>query len=191
MKQLFFFYFISAFTLSSCKRSADPETNKDQNDLYQRFNGTYSIISSLADQAIDLNFDGVASVQLKDELSDLRDCQLEIRILKGSSSNLFSEFWPEAFFSGLGGNAPASYDSTVMLNYARQSVTRTFTFTTDLNKILLDPDDASIDAQLHTRPTTVNILSGDIIEVIKTKRFYTDLGWKEMRVFTQYQRITM
>jgi hypothetical protein len=157
--------------------------------LFQRFHGKYKVLQATADEPLDLNFDGVASIDLKEELPNLGNCNLEMRLPANTQTNLFIEFWPEQVFGG--GPAPAAYDPSVTVHYPSQSVTRTFQFSADEKAILLEEDPAGIDQQLYTRPATINILAGDRIEVIKRKRFYTTTGWKEVRVVSLYERYTM
>lgn len=191
MKYRFLILFLVILSVCSCKRSAEIDKSKDREALFLRFHGKYKILSSVADQAVDLNLDGLASVELRDEMPELIDCNLEIRIPKQSSQNSFNEFWPEPYFEGLAGASPTTYNPNVTIMYARQGVTRTFQFSSDIKTILLHPDENGINQQRHTRPSEVNILAGDVIEIIKTKRFYTSSGWKEVRVVTQYERYTM
>lgn len=181
---LLFLFLVLAFC--SCRRSADVEPNKDREALYQRFHGKYEIISSVADEALDLNLDGRSSVNLKDELMDFKYSNLELRIRNVSNDFLFSEFWQEACF-GIppGGGVP------VDVNYCNQGVGRTFEFAPDLKSIKLLPDEPITDTLTYTRPASVLIKDGDLIEITKTKRFYTLSGWKYMRVVTLYKRYTI
>ncbi|HEY1022931.1 MAG TPA: hypothetical protein VGE06_11495 [Flavisolibacter sp.] len=145
----------------------------------------------MADQSLDLNFDGVASTNLQDELPNLSNCNLEIRLPKNTRTNYFNEFWPEQVFGGGNGDAPAAYDPFALVDYANQGVGRSFQFSMDRKTILLEQDHAGIDQLRHTRPDLITILPGDRIEIVKRKRFYTLDGWKEVRVVTMYERYTM
>jgi hypothetical protein len=191
MKYTVLFGFLFLVSISACRRSDHLFSQNKRDELFQRYHGKYKILSSRAEQALDLNFDGVASFNLKDELLNLGNCNLEIRLPKNPQANFFIEFWPEQKFSGGDGSAPASYDPLVEVHYPNQSVARTFYFSADRKAILLDVDDAGIDQQRHTRPETITILPGDRIEIIKRKRFYTTAGWREVRVVTLYERYTM
>jgi hypothetical protein len=190
MKYYFLFSFFIVLLFSSCKRSNDLDISKEYETLLFRFNGKYKIISSVADQAIDLNLDGGASVDLKEEFIHFENNFLEIKIINHSNKHVFMEFWPEPYFGGLAGASPTTYDPNVTVAYAQQGVTRLFQFSSDLKKILLDPEDVSTDLNRYTRPDSVNIKTGDNIEIIKTKKFYTSSGWKEVRVATLYERYT-
>lgn len=191
MKYIVLLSFLFFAILSSCRRSDHADSQKEREASFQRFHGKYKILSSRVEQALDLNFDGVASIDLKDELPNLVNCNLEIRVPKNTQINFFIEFWPEQVFGGGNGAAPAAYDPGVEVHYPNQSVARTFQFSTDRTAMLLDEDHAGIDQQRHTRPETVIILPGDRIEVVKRKRIYTTAGWREVRVVTLYERYTM
>jgi hypothetical protein len=189
MKPIVFFSFFFLVSLSACRRSDLSDRQRDV--LYQRFHGKYKILSSTAELPLDLNFDGVASADLKGEILNLINCNLIIRLPKNKQTNFFDEFWPEQVFMGGYGDAPASYDPSAMIDYANQGVSRTFRFSTDGKAILLEEDHAGVNQQLYTRPAAVTILPGDRIEVVKRKRFYTTFGWREVRVVTLYERYTM
>ncbi len=191
MKYIVFFGFFFLVSLSACRRSDHSDRQKERAVLFQRFHGKYKILRATAEQPLDLNFDGVASTDLKDELLNLSNCNLIIQLPKDRQTNFFGEFWPEQVFGGGNGDAPPSYDPLAMVDYANQGVSRTFRFSADGKAILLDEDHAGIDQQRHTRPEAVTILSGDRIEVVKRKRFYTTAGWREVRVVTLYERYTM
>jgi hypothetical protein len=191
MKYLVFLGFFFVVSFGACRRSDHADGQKERAVLFQRFHGKYKVLSSTAELPIDLNFDGIASPDLKDELLNLSNCNLEMRLPKNTQTNFFIEFWPEQVFMGGNGDAPASYDPLAMVDYANQSAARTFQFSADRKTILLKADGASIDQQRHTRPVAVNILPGDKIEIVKHKRFYTTAGWREVRVVTLYERYTM
>ena len=183
-----FFFFVS---LSACRRSDYADRQKERAVLFQRFHGKYKILRSTAEQPLDLNFDGVESIDLKGELLNLTNCNLIILLPKDRQTNSFGEFWPEQVFLGGTGDAPVSYDPLAMVDYANQVVSRTFQFSADRKAILLEEDHAGIDQQRHTRPEAVTILPGDRIEVVKRKWFYTTAGWRQVRVVTLYERYTM
>lgn len=190
MKYIIVFSFLFMVSFSACRRNDQLDLQKERAVLFQRFHGKYKILNAMAGQPLDLNFDGVASIDLEDELPDLGNCNLEIRLPENTRTNLFYESWPEQVFGG-NGAAPASYDPSALIGYANQSVARTFQFSADRKAILLEEDIPAIDQQVHTRPETINILAGDRIEVIKLKRFYTTAGWQEVQVVTLYERYTM
>lgn len=175
----------------SCRRSDDTEVaaKKDTEALYQRFHGKYKIVSSVADEALDLNFDGRSSVNLKDELIDIENSKLILRIRSLSDSYYFDEFWQEPDFGSRG--APATYDPFLYFLYANKGIGRTFEFAPDLKSIKLLPDYPNTDTLIYTRPSSILIRDGDLIEITKTKRFYTFSGWKYVRVVTLYKRYTI
>jgi|GEM_PF-2200262 len=191
MKYIILFSFLFLSGLSACKRSDHEVSQKERDGLFQRFHGKYKILSSRAEQPLDLNFDGVASFNLKDELPNLVNCNLEIRLPKNTQINFFIEFWPEQVFGGANGAAPSAYDPLVEVHYPSQSVARTFQFSADKTALLLEEDHGSIDQQRYTRPEAVTVLPEDKIEVVKRKQFYTTAGWREVRVVTLYERYTM
>lgn len=189
MRSIFFLVSFLSLVLTSCKKSEPLSSNKDQKALYQQFHGKYNIVSTTASEAIDVNLDGVSSINLKEELPYMDDAGLEIRITE--RTNAFIEYWPQPYFIGLGGASPKYYDPAIPLTYARQSVDRIFEFSEDLKTILLNQDGSNTNLQLFPRPESVLVKEGNIIEVTKTKEFYTTSGWKKVKVVTLYKRYTM
>ncbi len=175
-----------------CRHSDNVAPNKATEALYQRFHGRYKIVSSTADEAVDLNMDGQSSTDLKNELVNLPNSELELRIKNSGSSYLFYEFWQEPCFGNpSGGDLPPVYNPSLIINYCNQGVGRTFDFSADLKSIYLGPESPTTDTMRYTRPSSVVIKDGDMIEIIKIKRFYTFSGWKYVRVVTLYKRYTM
>ena len=178
---LFIFFF------ESCKRSGTLEERQDTNALYERFNGRYEILSATASDALDLNFDGIASTNLKEQISGMGRLGLQVQISDIKGANSFDEFWPEPFFDAA---TPKHFDSTISVNYSLGSAFRTFEFSKDLRKILLNPENPNKDLQRHPRPDSVIIRAGDIIEVTKQKDFYSILGWKKVTLVIEYLRFS-
>jgi len=178
--------------LLACKRDSVP-ANKDVKKLYQSFHGKYEIISSSASEPIDVNLDGVPSINLLTEVTDITNARVEIRI-QGPAPFLFEESWPTPFFSGIGGtgeNMPATYDPRITVNYAMQGVGRLFEFDEKVEQILLLPDDPFTNQTRFPRPISVKLNPGEIVEVTINKTFYTSAGIKNVQVVNLYRRFTM
>jgi hypothetical protein len=172
-------FFLSTLFYSCSKENAD---NKEL--ILERFNGKYKILSSISNEAVDINMDGKSSTDLKTELPDLSRAFLELRILD-QPYHLFSLWWPEQYLS-------ESHDiNKPNINYANQGIGFRFNFTNDFNKIILDTTDVTSEqASRFVVPESVIILKDDIIKVVFNESVYTEFGWKTIRVTTTYQRYT-
>lgn len=179
---LFFF-----FTLSSCKRSEPIAQKQDRKALYERFNGRYEILSAIASEALDINLDGISSFNLKEELTTMGRLGLQIQISDFKGANSFDEFWSEPVFSG---PVPKHYDPSISVYYGLESAFRTFEFSEDLSRILLNPESPNTNLQRHPRPDSILIQSGDLIEVTRQKEFYTTSGWKKVTLVILYKRFS-
>jgi hypothetical protein len=172
------FTLIVAF--AACKKD-----NSSKDELHERFNGKYKVISSWSDQQVDINLDGKVSSNLEDELSDLSRANLELRILKEEKYNLFSLFWPEQYLSeGFSADKP-------IVNFANQGLGLKFNFSKQTTEILLDSSEVQpADVKRFVLPSVVKVLADDVIEVSFSKSVYTSQGWKNITIIIRYKRWT-
>jgi hypothetical protein len=171
--------------LSSCSRSEAEEHEEDKTALFQQLHGKYKVISSRSSEAIDINMDGMADENLLSEIADLVNTHLEMHL---NTEFLFSQFWPEQYFSP--GSEPPAYDPTIVVHYARQGVVRRFKVDNARKQISLLPDEGAVDPRF-VRPDLITIEANSRVEVITHKRLYTHAGWKTVRITTLYERYTM
>lgn len=184
-----------------CKEKDTTIAPKDNIEaLYQRFHGKYKIISSSSSEAIDVNFDGVASRDLLKEIAELNDygALLELRVKNPDRSVfLFNQFWPEQYVHSYtgpnfdwNGLDVLEYNPTYSVMYAQQTVPYSFTFTDDLSQVLVIPNEIPEKAR-WIKPETVFVQEQNRLRLTNRRRIYTRTGVKDVIVTTVYERFTM
>lgn len=187
MKHTIFFLFCMVVAASSCSRHASAPDHTKQ--VYDQLHGKYKVVSSISSEAADVNLDGTATSNMLSELSELADCDLEVRIVD-KDNFLLVQFWPQQFVGY--GTAPVGYDPSVTVNYARQAVVRKFSVNTisHIIQVKADPDPKP-DMLLFPFPVSVTTEGDDTIQVVISKKLYTSAGWKTVDITTLYHRYTM
>ncbi|MEZ0483858.1 hypothetical protein [Fibrella aquatica] len=186
---------ISGLFLFGCNSEPAPDPA-----LYDRFHGKYQVVSSISNEAIDVNLDGKTSVDLLQEIPTLIDSDLLILVSNDSGTRLLSDFlivqaWPEQYFWPDGRNQawngePVAYDHRMTINYAIQGSTRTFSFSPDYMTIIVNPS-TNDDQSVHwKRPESVMVEGTNTIRVINKRIIYTSSGTKEVLITTNYKRYT-
>ncbi|CCH00026.1 hypothetical protein FAES_2017 [Fibrella aestuarina BUZ 2] len=188
--------------LAGCTASPDVAPNDDIDALHERFHGKYSIVSSVSNEAIDVNMDGYASTNLLDEIKELAPeycCELILHVRGKGQWNtqpvrLMVEAWPEQYIWS--GNdqwnwEPLAYDPKLTVNYARQGASRSISFAPDLKSIIV-ADEPNADASVRwKKPVSVRIVGQHTIELVSRKTIYTRAGTKTVLITTRYERYTM
>lgn len=171
------------------------------NVLQERFHGKYKAISSISSEALDVNLDGKASTDMLLEIPELSkpyQNYLELRIYgpskhSSTASFLFVQWWPEQYIWVNNEEwkwQPINYDPNLIVNYAMQGATRTFSFSPSLDKILLDPIDYADNSLRWKRPESVTIVGEHTIQIVNKKTLYSRNGVKEVIITTLYERFT-
>jgi hypothetical protein len=188
MKRLFYLL-TTATTLSGCQQKT-VEPNEDTATLHDRFHGQYKLVSSTADQAIDINGDGQASTDLTKEIPDLNLNQTRLLLLvRESGLKWFEERWPQPIIAR---NWNYSSPDSVMLNgYLSSSVPRDFTANKALTSLLVAQGPADKDNGGRTpAPESVTVLGNDQLKVVTLRLLYIGRSWQSVRITTIYQRFT-
>ena len=193
MRQIFLPVFF--ILLLGCE---EQKIRKHNQELKEKFNGKYELISSVSNVPVDINIDGIVSTNLLEENPQLVDAFLEIRIidrrknaLDGMDKHLFEEWWPVEYF-GIGSDT-TNYYTVSYINYLRYPTLFYFEFDLENEKIYLEH--ASLIAP--EPPNTFLSLEGatvegdEYIKVVNTRKLFTIDGWKVVRIESLYQRFTM
>lgn len=198
----------TSLTMLACKNQdalapAQPVTppNQDVEALYQRFHGKYQLVSVTANQPLDVDFDGVASTNLLQEMAALNENSafLELRVkYPDRSVFLFSQFWPEQYvysFTKPGnlhwnGWDMLDYNPAYSVQYAQQSNPYSFSFNDDLSQVLVAPN-PNPDLARWAKPEVVLVEANQRLRLVNKRRIYTREGVKEVTITTVYQRFTM
>ena len=200
------YFFISILILSQvfgCKSKDSPlPANENVDALYQQFHGKYKIVSSVSSEPLDVNLDGVSSVDLLAEIEELPDISnLDIRIYGPSDSNpkptfIFTQAWPEqSVRMGSGkvwdGIEIISFNPAYNFAYNMKVVVRSLNFSEDLKQLTVTPDDSEDPFFRQSAPKSVAVKNDGTLSVIANRRIYTSSGVREVTVTTIYERFTM
>ena len=186
-------------TLSCKPKESAIKPNDDVESLYQRFHGKYEIISSISSEPLDVNFDGVSSTNLFEEIRELSNwTHLELRIkYPDRSVFLFSQFWPEQYvYTYTGPNSEwngwdtLSYNPRYQVAYAQQASPYSFSFSEDLSQIFVTPNEKANKIRWG-KPELVIVEAEDRLRLVNKRRIYTREGVKEVTITTIYKRFTM
>lgn len=179
-------------TVSACNvNDSNSDPNNDE-QLYNKFNGTWKPVHSISDQPIDANLDGQVSRSMLEELTNFKNGSLTIHINTHYSADteyryLFSLPYPVQEF-------PVDYKDgePEYINYLLQPKGRLFKFSPDEQSITLQPDSASqINKKKYPFPESVEITDDNLmIKVTTEQRLYTADGWQTVEITTSYARIS-
>lgn len=172
--------FLTTFLAFGCK--------KDQsiNELKQKYNGKYAIVSATVDKQVDVNFDGVANTELLKEITILKDSYLELIIRDNVKSYVFSQFWQNQYFDSVDGKMPSVYDPSIIVNYVNQATVSSFTINPEQSKLILTRENLDSSFPL---PDSVEILPNQNIKVRTSKSLYTSSGWQKLALTLVYERL--
>lgn len=188
MKRLLY-VLATAATLGGCQQNT-VEPNEDTATLHDRFHGQYKLVSSTADQAIDLNRDGQASTDVTKEIPDLSLNQTRLILLvRESGLKWFEEWWPQPIIAR---NWNYSSPDSVMLNgYLSNPVPRDFTADKALTSLLVEQGPADkANGGRTAAPESVTVLGSDQLKVVTLRLLYIGRSWQSVRIITIYQRFT-
>lgn len=188
MKRLLY-VLATAATVSGCQQNT-VEPSEDTATLHDRFHGQYKLVSSTADQAIDLNRDGQASTDVTKEIPDLSLNQTRLILLvRESGLKWFEEWWPQPIIAR---NWNYSSPDSVMLNgYLSNPVPRDFTADKALTSLLVEQGPADkANGGRTAAPESVTVLGNDQLKVVTLRLLYIGRSWQSVRITTIYQRFT-
>ena len=201
MKTVFTLVLLIGIGTLGCK-DKDPivSPNQDIEALYQRFHGKYKVISSTSSEPLDVNFDGISSTNLLQEIADLNDYKafLELRVkYPDRSVFLFNQFWPEQYVHSFrnpnmewNGWDPLDYNPAYSVMYAQQTNPYSFSLNDDLSQVIVAPN-GNPDTSRWAKPESVFVEANDRLRLINKRRIYTREGVKEVVITTIYERFTM
>lgn len=200
MKNLLWFCLFGSLWLVGCASNNEPAPNENVDALHQQFHGRYEIVSSISSEPVDVNLDGRSSVDLLQEYPYLKEHFLQITIQGPDKYTpkrvfLFTQFWPEQYLSlksvGEWTGQVVAYEPNSMVNFAMQTASRTFTFSSDLKEIQVIPtQDKTENSFRWQRPELVMVDVSDYVTTINKRRLYTTSGVKDVVITTLYRRYT-
>jgi hypothetical protein len=179
---------ICTIFLISCNKN---KSNVDIEQLKEKFHGKYEVISSISEDAVDLNMDGTTSTDLLYENPEISNSGLELRILN-DNEQLFEEKWPvetiviprgEIFDS-------TSFHPTYNIYYALYINPSSCRFDDVYKSIQLLDEFQQNSANTLISMESITIEENETIKVITIRKLYTMKGWITTKIETQYKRYT-
>jgi hypothetical protein len=215
MKQLLLLSLLGAFGLAACSPSnvvpnqpatpVTPTANEELNALHEQFHGKYKIVSSVSSEAVDINLDGKASKDLRQEMDELNfhdgeQYHIDVRIYSPTLASptpffYFTQWWPEqSIRTGPGkiwdNGDLIAFNPAYLVNYDFQGTGRRFTVSSNRKQFTLTPN-ADENPFRWVLPESVTVEANGHVRVVNKRRLYTRDGVKEIRITTVYERFTM
>ncbi|MDE5419785.1 hypothetical protein L3049_17480 [Labilibaculum sp. DW002] len=192
------FYLIAcAILLIACDKSDNEVSNRPL--LKEKFNGKYELISSVADKAVDLNNDGIASKNLFSENSTMYFSEIVIQIPQEEDLSLkenefcFTELWPT------GNDHRQNYKEVITTYktpvdnpfYDLKCNIRIGHFQDDLKFCTLNND---VDEYWEKMPADFKLVEfgeDETIEITVLRNLFTKNGWVTTEIKSLYKRYTI
>lgn len=181
---------ICSVFLMSCDKNDKSEQIKLE-ELTEKFEGRYKLISSVADKALDINMDGISSTDLLLENPKLEKARLGIRILE-YGYHFIQEMWPMVS-SQVSRNEVFDLNkvySTYGLGYDSYYNLNTCLFNDDLTAIELLKDIQKDEVNTLISVESIQIEGKEIIKIKSVRRIYTIKGWLTSQIESRYKRYT-
>ena len=183
--------------LSGCEK--DGSQSEQYELLKHEFQGKYAWISSTSSSPVDLNMDGILSTDLFDELSQVNELEVEIKVLPNPRGNAdfsatFATSWPEQTFTRNGAKTEVvtTYDPAVSVSYQVLPINAVCDVDWNSNHFMISSDKYTTSSRTSTLPESVSykgITADREITVISRKSFYTSKGMVTTRVTSVFKRL--
>lgn len=197
MKKVIFSLVLTGFLFGSCSKNKEVSANKQEFEaLFQRVHGEYTLISSNADQDLDVNMDGVSSSNMISEFTNLNLNKSEIRVLydeqMSSYEAYFNHKWPDQVLKKNGTIVSAEelsvYTPSVEVLYVSHMVGYQIVFQTANILSLVNNSSIPGGEENFTKPDEVAFDNSGVLSVTIKKRMYTKEGSKLVTIVNKYQR---
>jgi len=183
------------FFISCCKNESNENLEQLKlEELKASFHGNYELISSVSEDAVDLNMDGTNSSNLLLENPKLSESRLFIRILEAELGyHFFEEMWPMASSYVRRDEVydPNKVYSTYALGYDSNVNSSICLFNDDCTSIQLLNDVKKDELNTLMSIESINIEENEIIKVTSIRRLYSIKGWVTTKIESRYKRYTI
>ena len=208
MKTLLLLCPILLSVMLGCKKDdpvLDPEIIEAQKvaALQNQFHGKYGIVSSVSNEAVDVNMDGVTSTDLFKEIDILpseknHHFDVEVRIygpnpLFAGPAYIFNQSWPEQYIrlenEAWTGGPGLNYDPALRMDFLRQGTARQFHFSKDLKSLNVLASDNENPFR-WVKPESVTVDPSGRLVIVNKRFLYTKNGVKQVSITSVYERFT-
>jgi hypothetical protein len=171
--------------------------------LQNQFHGKYQIVSSVSNEAVDVNMDGVTSTDLFQEIDILPSeknyhFDVEVRIygpnpMSAGPAYIFSQSWPEQYIrienEEWTGGPGLNYNPSLRMDFLRQGTSRQFYFSEDLKFLNVLPGDKE-NPYRWAIPESVGVDPAGRLVIVNKRYLYTKNGVKQVSITSVYERFT-
>lgn len=171
--------------LAGCKKT---DNNDNNAQIRERFHGKYAIVSAVSSRAVDVNLDGTASINLLQEIPDLQNSNLELRLRENITPYTFEQSWQNQVFPY--NSKPAGYEPGIVPMYANQPSVSLFTINNELNTFNVFRTTNTTDNPNFPLPKLVKVETDGLITVVTERTLYTKAGWVTVSVEVRYKKYT-
>ncbi|REA60067.1 hypothetical protein DSL64_15395 [Dyadobacter luteus] len=207
MKRLLLICPILLLAVLGCKKDEavlDAEIIEAQKvaTLQNQFHGKYGIVSSVSNEAVDINMDGVSSTNLFEEIDVLPSeknyhFDVEVRIYVGNLSAgtayIFSQAWPEQYIQveneEWAGGPGLDYHPSLQMSFVRQGTARQFYFSSDRKLLHVLPGEKE-NPYRWVKPESVVVDPAGRLVIVNKRYLYTKNGVKQVSITSVYERFT-
>lgn len=187
MRKIIFFILASLF-FSGCSKNHEEEK---YNRIVADLKGKYKPYMIRSDLPVDINGDGIKSMDLLSEIEDLNQSEFHLRV-NGQSLLFYQLFWQEPFFvSKSTGDRldplTVTYTKDLRIDYANQATGGRFEVNDSFSKITFTPDSTLLFITKVT-PDIAEIKGDGIVFVSFTRKVFTTDGWQDLKITGRYRR---
>ena len=197
MKKLLPYLFCIVFSAASCKKQNHlPIDTQEFEQMESKYAGYYHILTSIANDSVDLDLDGNKNTDLFNEIPLLEQSKVTIRVLEDndprSTKNYTTSFellYPEQY-ALVEGREISSYTPGAEVTFLDQPIFNRCLIDTVKTLISLSPENNPHETERRfTRPNEIRLLDDEKIQVSTIKEFYTKSGFIKINITSIYKRV--
>jgi len=197
MKKLLPYLFCIVFSAASCKKQNHlPIDTQEFEQMESKYAGYYHILTSIANDSVDLDLDGNKNTDLFNEIPLLEQSKVTIRVLEDndprSTKNYTTSFellYPEQY-ALVEGREISSYTPGAEVIFLDQPIFNRCLIDTVKTLITLSPENNPHETERRfTRPNEIKLLDDEKIQVSTIKEFYTKIGFIKINITSIYKRV--
>lgn len=182
------FFILTALFFSGCSKNHEEEK---YNRIVADLKGKYKPFMIRSDLPVDINGDGVKSMDLLSEIENLNRSEFHLRV-SGQSLMFYLLYWQEPFFiSKSTGDRldplTVTYSKDLRIDYADQPTAGRFEVNDSFSKITFTPDAGPL-FMTNVTPDIAEIKGDGIVIVSFTRKIFTTDGWQDLKITGRYRR---
>jgi hypothetical protein len=184
------------FSVVGCKK--ENPSNVDTHEfekIKSSYGGRYKILSSVANEPVDLNLDGSMNTNLFEELSGISQSKVTIRVTEDldprSTKKYITSFdlsYPEQYALS-DGREISSFNPSAEVIFLDQPIGSRCNIDPENKSINLLPEENPYESVRHfTKPNEIKLLDSEKMQISTIKEFYTQKGFIKINIISVYER---